>query len=63
MDNCCSDECCHIHHLPEEEQKMLRKGKDFSNKIFKKGRSMHLPFQTNSEKPLSLTISSKEAKK
>jgi hypothetical protein len=31
--------------LPEEEQKALRKGKDYSNKIFKKGRSEKLPFK------------------
>lgn len=54
MENCCSSECQDIIHLPEEEQKALRKGKDISNKIFKKGRSEKLPFKSNSEKPLSL---------
>lgn len=54
MENCCSIECQEITYLSEEEQRMLRKGKDNSNKIFKKGRSNKLPFQNNPEKPLSL---------
>lgn len=44
MENCCSQECIDIIHLPEEEQKRLRKGKDNSNKIYKKGRSPKLAF-------------------
>lgn len=35
---CCSDECMHVHALPLEEQRALRKGKDNSNRIFSKGR-------------------------
>jgi UPF0176 protein len=63
MENCCSDECQHTIHLPEEEQKALRKGKVMSNKIFKKGRSEKLPFQLHKEKPLSLiTIKNDSAK-
>jgi UPF0176 protein len=54
MENCCSDDCQHTIHLSEEEQKELRKGKNMSNKIFKKGRSEKLPFKSNNEKPLSL---------
>jgi len=54
MENCCSDECQSIIHLPEEEQKALRKGLDNSNKIFKKGRSPKLKFKINQEKPISL---------
>lgn len=54
MENTCSDECLQVIHLPEEEQKELRKGKDNSNKIFKKGRSSKLKFKTNNNKPLSL---------
>ncbi len=46
FDNCCSEECQHIFHLPLEEQKALRKGKDVSNKIFKKGRSEKLKFKS-----------------
>lgn len=54
MENCCSNECQEIIHLPVEEQKALRKGNMISNKIFKKGRSEKLPFKQNSEKPVSL---------
>ncbi|MBL4887006.1 MAG: rhodanese-related sulfurtransferase [Flavobacteriaceae bacterium] len=45
MENCCSDDCKTINRLPNPEQKALRKGKGNSNKIFKKGRSPHLPFK------------------
>ncbi len=45
MDNCCSDACKDIAALPYEEQKKLRKGREISNKIFKKGRSDVLPFK------------------
>ncbi len=38
MENCCSDECKSITHLPEAEQKELRKKLTQSNLIFKKGR-------------------------
>ena len=48
FENCCSSECQDIIHLPEEEQKALRKGKEISNKIFKKGRSEKLKFKANS---------------
>ena len=44
MENCCTLECIEVIHLPEDEQKELRKGKEVSNKIFKKGRSEKLPF-------------------
>lgn len=44
MENCCSDECVDIIHLPEDEQKKLRSGKNNSNKIFKKGRSEKLKY-------------------
>ena len=42
--NCCSDACSDIVQLPEDEQKLLRKGTKNSNKIFKKGRSEDLAF-------------------
>ena len=45
MDNCCSEECSDIIKLPLKEQKELRKGKENSNKIFKKGRSEALKFK------------------
>jgi UPF0176 protein len=47
MENCCSKDCLEVIHLPVEVQKELRKGKEISNKIFKKGRSEKLPFQSN----------------
>ena len=47
MQNCCSDECQEMIQLPIDVQKELRKGKSISNKIFKKGRSEKLPFQSN----------------
>lgn len=45
MDTCCSDACKEIHALPYEEQKELRRGKEVSNKIFKKGRSEVLKYK------------------
>lgn len=45
MDQCCSEACQEINALPYEEQKRLRKGKEVSNKIFKKGRSEVLRFK------------------
>jgi UPF0176 protein len=38
MENCCSEACKNITHLPKEEQKELRKKLTQSNLIFKKGR-------------------------
>jgi UPF0176 protein len=54
MENCCSSDCQAMIHLSEEEQKLLRQGKNNSNKIFKKGRSNKLIFKLNAEKPLTL---------
>lgn len=45
MNQCCSDACKAVHELPFEEQKALRRGKNESNKIFKKGRSEVLTFK------------------
>ncbi len=59
MENCCSEECLNVIHLPEEEQLMLRKGLQNSNAIFKKGRSYKLQFKANNEKPVSLIEQSK----
>lgn len=50
-ENCCSQECQNTIHLPEEEQKKLRKGKNNSNKIFKKGRGKQLKFKKSAEVP------------
>jgi UPF0176 protein len=47
MENCCSDECKTITHLPEEEQKELRKKLTQSNLIFKKGRFEPNKLKTN----------------
>ncbi|MBI1307856.1 MAG: rhodanese-related sulfurtransferase [Bacteroidetes bacterium] len=38
FEGCCSEECMEITHLPEAEQKELRKGKDNGVRIFSKGR-------------------------
>ena len=45
MDTCCSTECKDIANLSYEEQKELRRGKETSNKIFKKGRSEVLKYK------------------
>ncbi len=45
MNECCSDDCKEIHSLPADVQKELRKGKEVSNKIFKKGRSEVLKYK------------------
>ena len=38
-DGCCSVACSDIYHLPDEEQKQLRKGRSNDPKIFNKSRS------------------------
>ncbi len=38
-EGCCSKECNDFIHLPEEEQKQLRKGKDLGRNIFNKARN------------------------
>jgi UPF0176 protein len=38
--NCCSAECRDISALPEEEQKALRKGRNFGRLVFNKGRKL-----------------------
>jgi len=43
---CCTTECQEIFNLPYEEQKRLRKGKTYSDKKFKKGRSPSLTFKS-----------------
>jgi UPF0176 protein len=37
-DGCCSKECMDVYHLPEEDQKLLRKGKVKDQNIFNKSR-------------------------
>lgn len=45
MEGCCSAECVDVIHLPEEEQKALRRGLKNGNMIFKKGKSEVLTFR------------------
>jgi UPF0176 protein len=49
MEGCCSTECATVIHLPEEEQKAIRRGIKNGNKIFKKGKSDVLTFKNNME--------------
>nr|WP_309755028.1 rhodanese-related sulfurtransferase [Flavobacterium sp.] len=49
MYGCCSTECATIIHLPEEEQKAIRRGIKNGNKIFKKGKSDKLIFKNNTD--------------
>ncbi|HOZ74256.1 MAG TPA: rhodanese-related sulfurtransferase [Flavobacterium sp.] len=52
MEGCCSTACVDIIHLPEEEQKAIRRGIKNGNKIFKKGKSEVLTYKNaaNSQK-------------
>ncbi|OCB75410.1 rhodanese-related sulfurtransferase [Flavobacterium crassostreae] len=45
MQGCCSAACVDVIHLPEEEQKAIRRGIKNGNKIFKKGKSEVLTFK------------------
>lgn len=49
MEGCCSAECVSVIHLPEEEQKAIRRGIKNGNKIFKKGKSEVLTFKNQEE--------------
>lgn len=49
MEGCCSAECVTVIHLPEDEQKAIRRGIKNGNKIFKKGKSDVLTFKNNEE--------------
>lgn len=49
MEGCCSSECVEVIHLPEEEQKSIRRGIKNGNMIFKKGKSPVLTFKNNEE--------------
>jgi UPF0176 protein len=49
MEGCCSTGCANVIHLPEEEQKTIRRGIKNGNKIFKKGKSEVLTFKNNIE--------------
>lgn len=66
MENCCSEECLKIIHLPEEEQVRLRKGKEVGNKIFRKGKSPSLKYKQSGNLPnealAKIAIKNKEKK-
>jgi UPF0176 protein len=47
IEGCCSAECVSVIHLPEEEQKAIRRGIKNGNMIFKKGKSDVLTFKNN----------------
>ena len=51
MENCCSEECQNIIHLPLEEQIQIRKGTNVGNKIFRKGKSPALKFKNSGDLP------------
>ncbi|MGZ5245565.1 MAG: rhodanese-related sulfurtransferase, partial [Flavitalea sp.] len=38
FNGCCSAECKHTHELPEEEQKLLRKGRENGIMVFNKSK-------------------------
>jgi UPF0176 protein len=49
MEGCCSTTCIDVIHLPEEEQKAIRRGIKNGNMIFKKGKSDVLTFKNYKE--------------
>ncbi|MGK4566624.1 oxygen-dependent tRNA uridine(34) hydroxylase TrhO [Flavobacterium sp. 3HN19-14] len=60
MEGCCSTECVDIIHLPEDEQKAIRRGVKNGNKIFKKGKSDKLTFKNHSETPVGSKVENPE---
>ena len=59
MEGCCSSKCVDVIHLPEEEQKAVRRGIKNGNMIFKKGKSDVLTFKNNQD-PLAAVPNLKE---
>ncbi|MEM8521129.1 rhodanese-related sulfurtransferase [Flavobacterium sp. PL12] len=49
MEGCCSSACVEVIHLPDEEQKAVRRGIKNGNMIFKKGKSDVLTFKNNQD--------------
>ncbi|MBL0315481.1 MAG: rhodanese-related sulfurtransferase [Flavobacteriales bacterium] len=47
-ENCCSNECMGITHLPEETQRQIRKNAKAERNVFNKGRSEKLVFKKQS---------------
>jgi len=58
MQNTCSPECLDIIHLPEEEQKELRRGIMKGNMIFKKGKSGSLTYKKSGEEIVDVALAS-----
>ncbi len=63
MEGCCSTECVEIIHMPEEEQKAVRRGIMNGNKIFKKGKSDVLLYKNSADTILSKAPATTKAKK
>ncbi len=57
-DNCCSEACQDIFHMPEEEQRALRRGIMNGNMIFKKGKSDRLKFKKSGEAVSDVALAS-----
>lgn len=47
MEGCCSTACVDVIHLPEDQQKAMRRGVKNGNMIFKKGKSEVLTFKNS----------------
>ena len=62
MENCCSNECQEIIHLPVEEQVKLRKGLQVGNKIFRKGKSDALKFKHSGDSIPNKALAKAETK-
>ena len=62
MENCCSNECQEIIHLPVEEQVKLRKGLQVGNKIFRKGKSDVLKFKHSGDSIPNKALAKAETK-
>jgi UPF0176 protein len=43
FEGCCSNECLHVIHLPEEEQKLIRRGVDKGRNVFNKSKERLRP--------------------
>jgi UPF0176 protein len=57
-DNCCSSTCQDIYHMPEEEQRALRRGVMNGNMIFKKGKADRLTFKKTGERVSDVALGS-----
>ena len=62
MEGCCSTTCVEVIHLPEDEQKIIRRGVMNGNKIFKKGKSDVLTFKNNPEVIVAKSVTSEVRK-